>query len=70
MFIFDSFSTALFSDNNEVNKIFAAGILRFLEDLDLQPDSKVVLVLAWKMKAATQCEFTKEEFINGLTELG
>lgn len=46
------------------------GIMRFLEDLGLSPESKLVLIIAWKFKAATQCEFTREEFMNGMTELG
>ena len=41
-----------------------------LEDLELSPDSRLVLIFAWKLKAATQCEFTKEEFVNGLIEIG
>ena len=47
----------------------ADGILKFLDDLLLSPDSKLVLLLAWKFKAATQCEFTKEEFMAGMMEL-
>jgi DCN1-like protein 1/2 len=30
----------------------------------------LVLIIAWKFKAATQCEFTKDEFMNGMSELG
>lgn len=45
-------------------------IFRFLDDLGLTPESKLVLIIAWKFKAATQCEFTKDEFTNGMTELG
>lgn len=26
--------------------------------------------MAWKFRAATQCEFSKKEFIDGMTELG
>ena len=61
---------SFFSDSNETDKILADGIMRFLEDLGLSPDSRLVLLLAWKFKSATQCVFTKEEFINGMTELG
>lgn len=43
---------------------------RFLDDLGLSPESKLVLIIAWKFKADTQCEFTRDEFINGMTELG
>ncbi|UYV80896.1 DCUN1D1 [Cordylochernes scorpioides] len=59
-----------YKDHAEPDKISADGILKFLEDLSLTPESKLVLILAWKFKAATQCEFTKHEFIMGMTELG
>lgn len=59
-----------YKDPNENDKITADGILKFLDELELSPDSKLVLIIAWKFKAATQCEFTREEFINGMTELG
>ena len=59
-----------FLDSNEHDKILADGIMKFLEDLGLSPDSRLVLLLAWKFKSATQCVFTKEEFNNGMTELG
>ncbi|XP_015225059.1 PREDICTED: DCN1-like protein 1 [Cyprinodon variegatus] len=29
-----------------------------------------VLLIAWKFRAATQCEFSKQEFIDGMTDLG
>ena len=45
-------------------------MLKFLEDLSLNPESQVVLIIAWKFKAATQCEFTRDEFINGMTDVG
>lgn len=59
-----------FVDPHEPDKITADGIMKFLEDLNLTPESRLVLITAWKFKAATQCEFSKEEFINGMTELG
>ena len=46
------------------------GVMKFLEDLNLNPESRTVLLIAWKFKAATQCEFTKEEFVSGMTDLG
>ena len=57
-------------DPHEEDKITAEGTMRFLEDLRLNPENLVVLILAWKFKAATQCEFTREEFVQGMTELG
>ncbi|CAG0878883.1 unnamed protein product [Darwinula stevensoni] len=62
--------TRLLSDPQEPEKITTDGVVRLLDDLGLNPESRLVLVLAWKLKAAAQCEFTKEEFCNGLTEIG
>ena len=61
--------TSLFLDPHEEEKITAEGMMRFLSDLNLNPESLVVLVLAWKFRAATQCEFTRDEWTTGLTEL-
>jgi len=47
-------------------KIGVDGVCKFLEDLNLRADSICVLIIAWKFQAATQCEFTKEEFISGM----
>ena len=58
------------TDPHEDDKITAEGMMRFLDDLGLNPESRTVLILAWKFGAATQCVFTKEEFLNGLMELG
>ncbi|KAK7601720.1 hypothetical protein V9T40_009161 [Parthenolecanium corni] len=54
----------------EPDKITADGILKLLDDLSLTPDSKLVLIIAWKFKAAAQCEFSKEEFVGGMVEIG
>ncbi|XP_018014774.1 DCN1-like protein 1 [Hyalella azteca] len=59
-----------YKDSSDSNKILVSGVTRLLDDLELPPDSRLVLILAWKLKAATQCEFTRDEFINGLTEMG
>jgi DCN1-like protein 1/2 len=39
------------------------GVVQFLADLHLDPSSRTVLIIAWKFKAAQQCEFSREEFI-------
>ncbi len=44
--------------------------MKFLDDLNLSPDSKLVLIIAWKFKAAAQCEFSKDEFIRGMMDIG
>jgi DCN1-like protein 1/2 len=46
------------------------GVVRFLKELSLPADSIIVLILAWKMNASTQCEFTRDEFLGGMTDLG
>ncbi|XP_054042310.1 DCN1-like protein 2 isoform X4 [Rissa tridactyla] len=58
------------SDPQDENKIGIDGIQQFCDDLSLDPASISVLVVAWKFRAATQCEFSKKEFVDGMTELG
>jgi DCN1-like protein 1/2 len=60
----------LAADPNEVDKITTDGMVRLLGDLGLSPDSRLVLIMVWKMRAATQCEFSREEFTGRLMELG
>lgn len=57
------------SDPHEDDKMTADGVMKFLEDLSLNPESRTVLLLAWRFKAATQWEFTKDEFISGMVDL-
>uniref|UniRef100_A0A5F9DLE6 DCN1-like protein n=1 Tax=Oryctolagus cuniculus TaxID=9986 RepID=A0A5F9DLE6_RABIT len=59
-----------YKDPQDENKIGIDGIQQFCDDLSLDPASISVLVIAWKFRAATQCEFSKKEFIEGMTELG
>ncbi|XP_065203770.1 DCN1-like protein 1 [Planococcus citri] len=59
-----------YKDPSEPDKITADGVMKFLDDLNLSPDSKLVLIIAWKFKAAAQCEFTKDEFVRGMMEIG
>lgn len=59
-----------YRDPSDVNKINSDGVMRFLDDLRLSPESKLVLIIAWKFRAETQCEFTKDEFVNGFLDLG
>lgn len=44
-------------------------MVRLLNDLGVDPTDRVVLALAWKMKAQIECEFSLEEFKSGLTAL-
>lgn len=59
-----------YRDPNDQHKINSDGVVRFLEDLQFSPESRLVLIIAWKFRAQQQCEFTREEFINGFCELG
>ena len=58
------------SDPHEDDKMTVDGVMKFLEDLNLNPESRTVLLIAWKFKAATQCEFSKDEFLSGMADLG
>jgi len=59
-----------YRDPSDPDKIGMEGVIKFLGDLQLDPSSRTVLIVAWKFKAATQCEFSREEFVSGMTELG
>ncbi|KAK9698224.1 hypothetical protein RND81_08G089700 [Saponaria officinalis] len=50
--------------------ILADGITLLCNDLQVDPQDIVMLVISWHMKAATMCEFTKQEFIGGWQSLG
>lgn len=58
-----------YRDVHENDKMTVDGVMKFLEDLNLSAESILVLIIAWKCKAAVQCEFTKDEFTLGLMEL-
>ena len=58
-----------YRDRSGADKIGKDGVIRLLQDLGLDPCSRLVLLLAWKFKAATQCEFSRDEFIVGMTEM-
>nr|CAB3236507.1 DCN1-like protein 1 [Phallusia mammillata] len=57
-------------DTADHDKIGVEGICRFCDELQVEPTSRLVLIIAWKFHAATQCEFTKKEFMDGMIELG
>lgn len=62
--------SAVFADPQDENKIGIDGIQQFCDDLTLDPASMSILVVAWKFRAATQCEFSRKEFLDGMAELG
>uniref|UniRef100_A0AAQ4RJ41 DCN1-like protein n=1 Tax=Gasterosteus aculeatus aculeatus TaxID=481459 RepID=A0AAQ4RJ41_GASAC len=59
-----------YRDPHDDNKIGIDGIQQFCDDLALDPASISVLLIAWKFRAATQCEFSKLEFMDGMAEQG
>ncbi|XP_071467776.1 DCN1-like protein 2 isoform X3 [Marmota flaviventris] len=59
-----------YKDPQDGDRIGIDGIQQFCDDLRLDPTSISVLVIAWKFRAATQCEFSRKEFMDGMTELG
>jgi len=50
--------------------ILADGISLLCKDIQVDPQDIVTLVLSWHLKAATMCEYTKQEFVSGLMALG
>lgn len=47
-----------------------AGVGCFCQDLAVDPSDIVTLVISWHFSAATMCEFSKDEFLQGMEELG
>ncbi|KAJ0100575.1 hypothetical protein Patl1_20783 [Pistacia atlantica] len=56
--------------NPYADMIMVDGITLLCNDLQVDPQDIVMLVVSWHMKAATMCEFSKQEFIGGLQALG
>jgi hypothetical protein len=52
--------------DNLPGRIGPNGIVRLLTDLKVDPSDRSVLILAWKLNAGTQCEFTHEEWTKGM----
>jgi DCN1-like protein 1/2 len=50
--------------------ILAEGVSKFCEDLGVDPADIVMLVISYHFRAATMCEYSKEEFIGGMARLG
>uniref|UniRef100_A0A2K5F042 DCN1-like protein n=1 Tax=Aotus nancymaae TaxID=37293 RepID=A0A2K5F042_AOTNA len=55
-----------YKDPQDENTIGIDGTQQFCDDLALDPASISVLIIAWKFR----CEFSKQEFMDGMTELG
>ncbi|XP_054163210.1 DCN1-like protein [Oppia nitens] len=55
--------------SQNTDKIQIDGCIQLLEDLNLRPNDRKVLILAQKMRAQKQCEFTRQEFITGMIDI-
>lgn len=51
-------------------KIMAEGIYRFCEDLGVEPEDVIMLIISCHMAAETMGEYTKEEFVGGMMDIG
>uniref|UniRef100_A0A7S0IWR0 Defective in cullin neddylation protein n=1 Tax=Calcidiscus leptoporus TaxID=127549 RepID=A0A7S0IWR0_9EUKA len=54
----------------DAEHIGVPGIEKLCAELDVDPTDVVMLMIAWKMKAATMCVFTREEWVRGMTAMG
>lgn len=59
-----------YQDPKDANRITVEGMVRFLGDVQVDPSSKACLLLVWRLQAKTPCEFTREEFMEGMIALG
>ncbi|TDH65942.1 hypothetical protein CCR75_006536 [Bremia lactucae] len=55
--------------DEEYDIINEEGILKFCEDLGVDPQDLVVLVIAWKMEATYMCAFTRKEWQKGMQKM-
>lgn len=64
--------TKLFDDYKEpgAETIQVGGVERFCKDLKVEPSDPILLLISWRMKAATMCIYTREEWTRGMTEMG
>mmetsp|Transcript_10023 Transcript_10023/g.25966 ORF Transcript_10023/g.25966 Transcript_10023/m.25966 type:complete len:251 (+) Transcript_10023:114-866(+) len=64
--------TALFESYKESGEdsIQIPGLERFCADLHVDPTDPIMLLIAWRMKAATMCIFTREEWTRGMVDMG
>lgn len=56
--------------DKQQDAILAEGVGRFCQDLKVDPSDIVMLVISWHFAAATMCEFSRDEFLEGMDELG
>jgi len=59
-----------YKDRTEQEFIDPEGVERFCRDLQIDPENKIVLVMAWHLDAKRMGYFSKDEFIQGFKKLG
>jgi hypothetical protein len=57
-------------DPDDDDTIGEDGILKFCEDIAVDPQDIVVLIISWKMNAQIMCTFTRSEWLQGMKALG
>lgn len=60
----------LLDEEEDEDAINEDGILKFCEDIGVDPQDIVVLIIAWKMQAAYMCAFTRKEWKQGMEAMG
>lgn len=63
---------ALFEKYKERDQdsIQISGIEKLCADLHVDPTDPVMLIIAWRMRAATMCVFTRDEWTRGFVDMG
>lgn len=46
------------------------GIERLCADLGVEPTDPIMLLIAWQMRCEQMCVFTRQEWLQGCTEMG
>lgn len=57
-------------EDDDDDAIGGEGIIKFAEDLSVDPMSVTLLVIMWKLGAKVQYKVSKTEFIDGFQKLG
>lgn len=58
-----------YKDDDDPDVILAEGVQQLCEDLGVDPADIVMLVLSYHLDAATMCEYSRQEWVSGLTKL-
>lgn len=59
-----------YKDAGDSTKMMAEGIATLCEDLGVEPSDIALLVLSYHLSARIMCEYSREEWVTGLSKLG